>query len=1070
MNKRIAILHLFLLLPVFLFSAWPEWSDPIRIEYGTTPDMDIDPRNGNIHMIVMNSKAIYIKADSVGNILEKEVVPGSENDEGGWHAGAIVSVDPEGNPHVCYRSITIRGTDWYYDLYYVRKVNGVWSGPVTLMTNEYRAYMADMDIDSDGRVHVIRSTKRTSDLWVPLTYYRIYNGEIESTQENVGVEGSVYNYRQDDRMVIKATDDGMVHLVMGCPYVPGTVSYYNIPAGETQFRFVAYLQASATASRNGSPDIFADSTQTLHFCYGALHDNGVNNEPAIRYVRYSNGAITQNYSLTQPGDIEYWTEGMKGIGYPSIATSDDGQYLVMAYPTKLGGSIYAYLSSNGGETWFKSGKLGDKFGEEEGRNKQIVRAYKNHFYLLSPVQDGGNNVVQLRIIRDAGDEPPVIQLDQTYSGNEGDSFLFDASGSYDPGQNPGIVSYAWDWENDGVVDETTTSPQVSHTYADDFSGQMKLTVTDRIGATDETTASVNIVNVTPAIDIGSDITANEGDELNFSVTINDPGAEDTFTISWQLGDGATETAQSFSHVYGDNGTYQVNCHVEDDDGGVKDAQITVTVQNVIPEAAINGSITGGMNEIMQFQAIVSDPGSNENLTCSWDLNNDGVYESSGMSVTFSRSQKGVYPIRLKVEDKDGGLGEDTKTIYISDGTPIILPIADQTINEGSSFPEINMNTQAADLETASSDLLWTITGNTELHVTVQNRIISIAPPNVEWSGTETLKFRVENALGLADSVQAVYTVVNVDDPPVWTDPMPNYSILEDDHVTIPLSFMRDRVNDIDDAISNLAFSMEVSSNFTWEINQTSQQLIINPIQNWFGTERMQFVVTDPSGESAKDTSWITVTNIPEEPVAFSLISPLWYEGASWPDSIVFIWHSSYDPDNTAFLYYNLIIEKQNDPLHLYRKTISTSDTSLTFKKDNIMSDGLFFWWVDAIDESDASKMSDNTGILAIDETGVDRYENTVPKEFDLLQNYPNPFNHSTFITYHLPEMSPVSLSIYNTTGQKIWHQTIGQQSPGVYTIHWNGQDLTGQTVPSGIYLYRLVAGKRIFDKKMMLLQ
>jgi hypothetical protein len=104
-------------------------------------------------------------------------------------------------------------------------------------------------------------------------------------------------------------------------------------------------------------------------------------------------------------------------------------------------------------------------------------------------------------------------------------------------------------------------------------------------------------------------------------------------------------------------------------------------------------------------------------------------------------------------------------------------------------------------------------------------------------------------------------------------------------------------------------------------------------------------------------------------------------------------------------------------------------------------------------------------------TRVAMEEGIVPTEFELSQNYPNPFNPSTKIGFDLPKEAPVSLEIYNILGVKIRTLMSGQTaSAGRYTAKWDGKDETGVTVPSGVYLYRIIAGDFHASKKMMLLK
>ena len=91
-------------------------------------------------------------------------------------------------------------------------------------------------------------------------------------------------------------------------------------------------------------------------------------------------------------------------------------------------------------------------------------------------------------------------------------------------------------------------------------------------------------------------------------------------------------------------------------------------------------------------------------------------------------------------------------------------------------------------------------------------------------------------------------------------------------------------------------------------------------------------------------------------------------------------------------------------------------------------------------------------------------------DFELEQNYPNPFNPLTVIRFSLPERAQASLSIYDLHGRLV--RTLlkpGRIEAGVHSTVWDGTNDSGKQVPSGIYFYRLTAGKYKETKKMLVL-
>jgi len=128
--------------------------------------------------------------------------------------------------------------------------------------------------------------------------------------------------------------------------------------------------------------------------------------------------------------------------------------------------------------------------------------------------------------------------------------------------------------------------------------------------------------------------------------------------------------------------------------------------------------------------------------------------------------------------------------------------------------------------------------------------------------------------------------------------------------------------------------------------------------------------------------------------------------------------------------------------------------------DNVSASGKFSYRLKQIDFDGSVKYSQTIEI-----------DINTPTKFELMQNYPNPFNPTTTITYSLPvtrgveTQYTVSLQIFNSLGQKVATLVNKEQAPGNYSVQFSADNL-----PSGIYFYKLTAGKLSVVKKMLLLR
>ncbi|MFQ6618047.1 MAG: T9SS type A sorting domain-containing protein, partial [Fidelibacterota bacterium] len=94
----------------------------------------------------------------------------------------------------------------------------------------------------------------------------------------------------------------------------------------------------------------------------------------------------------------------------------------------------------------------------------------------------------------------------------------------------------------------------------------------------------------------------------------------------------------------------------------------------------------------------------------------------------------------------------------------------------------------------------------------------------------------------------------------------------------------------------------------------------------------------------------------------------------------------------------------------------------------------------------------------------------LPEKYFLAQNYPNPFNSSTLIKFEIPAGERVELKIFNILGEEIITIIDEFKEAGSYSVNWDGRNLMGIPVASGIYVYRLKSGEFQSFKKMVLVR
>ncbi|WP_373506520.1 PKD domain-containing protein [Thiocapsa sp.] len=228
--------------------------------------------------------------------------------------------------------------------------------------------------------------------------------------------------------------------------------------------------------------------------------------------------------------------------------------------------------------------------------------------------------------------PPVAVAGGPYVVDEGDTVLLDGTGSSDA--MSGIDQAFWTIAGGSTV--SSLSARIPVTDDGEFSAT--LTVIDGVFKTATSTATVQVRNVSPTVEIVA-----SGDQVGAGVArrlvgaFSDPGASDTHELRWDFGDGTTATgAQEVEHVWAEDGDYTVTLTVTDDDGGVGTGSVAVTVGEPLPStprAACDVDADGDV-DATDFSAVLNALYLSMFGTpdLHYDLNGDGVLNGNDIAL------------------------------------------------------------------------------------------------------------------------------------------------------------------------------------------------------------------------------------------------------------------------------------------------------------------------------------------------------------------------------------------------------------------------------------------------------
>jgi len=364
----------------------------------------------------------------------------------------------------------------------------------------------------------------------------------------------------------------------------------------------------------------------------------------------------------------------------------------------------------------------------------------------------------------AVNHPPTAAPGGPYAGVEGASPSFSGSGSSDPEGD--AITYAWTF-GDGT---SGTGATPSHTYADNGTYTVSLTVTDSKGAASSAvTTTATIANAIPAVSLPGNQAATAGIAYSLSAPFSDVGVNDSpwdYSIDW--GDGSTPTTGSAtsqttaiaaSHTYAAGGTDTVRVTVTDKDGGAGTAKTPVTVAavNHPPTAVAGGPYSGTEGAAVVLNGTGSSDPDGDAITYAWTFG-DGT-TGTGATPSHVYADNGGYTVSLTVTDSKGAPSTPASApVTVANVAPTVSAPASLAANAGS---PVTLNATFSDPGTRDASWVYTITwgdGTAATTGSVTSQTGVSAAHTYAAAGTNTAVVTVTDKDGGVGSGQTLITV------------------------------------------------------------------------------------------------------------------------------------------------------------------------------------------------------------------------------------------------------------------------------------------------------------------------
>lgn len=468
------------------------------------------------------------------------------------------------------------------------------------------------------------------------------------------------------------------------------VDYMDIKSGE---QFDAEFSTEVVIANEKVAASFIASPEAGELPLVVTFDASASNDPDGEIIAYEwdldgdgrfddgEGEVVE-YTYTQEGEFEVTLQVTDNNGEVDTATltieaGSVGGLRAVITSTVPQGQDYILdeeYSFSGDNSEIREGKISSyawDFGdgsEVSGRNVSHTYEKEGDYEIVLTVTDAQGNkdtdTLEISVIDEGSPPRANIDSDPAASGGTVTGMVpftveFDGGVSSDPDND--IVEYEWDFDEDGITDETGNITE--YTFEEVGTFEVSLLVTDSAGNSDSTI--IDVVVTEQGVVAYLDVSKTNGEvplTVTFDASRSTYNEGNIVSYSYDFGDGNNYVGgSSVTYKYTSVGTFSASVTVLGDDG----EKATTKLQIVVRPVSLTSCFTVNTDSGNAPLFLTVDPSCSQGTIedYHWDFG-DGDVSFDRKPETHIYDQAGSYTITLEVTSDDGIVDTFSKTISV----------------------------------------------------------------------------------------------------------------------------------------------------------------------------------------------------------------------------------------------------------------------------------------------------------------------------------------------------------------------------------------------------------------------